>query len=237
MNIICKIIDSPQKTLESDYQKSEIIYSESDDDYDIRLNGIVILNDKSYTIVNGDIKDKKKIEKELKKDIKKYKHLKLKMDAIPGGNQQSNLARILPKKLWNIIRENTKIECNNKCSICNSSSHRLLCHEVWEYDDTKHIQKLKKCTMLCSLCHFATHPGVALYASKNSEININIIKKHFQQINECEETIYDTYKKHTDTLTLYRSLKDWKIDYGNYNYLINTSKILQGSEHVKRKRV
>ncbi len=43
------------------------------------------------------------------------------------------------------------------------------CHEIWEYDDERKVQKLVGYKILCERCHLAHHLGFATVSSKLEE--------------------------------------------------------------------
>ena len=56
------------------------------------------------------------------------------------------------------------------------------CHEIFEFDDQKLIQKLTKLVALCPDCHMVKHIGLA-------EVNGNLKKatKHFMKVNKTSK--------------------------------------------------
>ena len=81
--------------------------------------------------------------------------MKLLVELIPKKCWNSNVRSTLKTKQWNIIRFMSYEKARNKCEICHQTGieqgfkHNVECHEIWEYDDKKRIQKL---TGLISLC-------------------------------------------------------------------------------------
>lgn len=82
------------------------------------------------------------------------------------------LSRLLPKYRWHKIRQRVYAGHDYQCTICGIEPRtipqekvyrRLHCHEIFEYDDAEHVQRLVGFTALCNLCHRVKH-GVGLAA-------------------------------------------------------------------------
>ena len=66
---------------------------------------------------------------------------KLDFQLVPDGCWYTNLRSALPKETWDRVRKKAYARAGGRCMICGKAG-RLEAHEVWEYDDKKHIQKL-----------------------------------------------------------------------------------------------
>src|SRR3972149_3120297 len=88
------------------------------------------------------------------------KNLKLTIELVPASSWNQNLRNLLKPKTWENLRKSVYKKYNYKCAICNSGGI-LHCHEIWNYDDKSHIQKLKGFVALCELCHWVKHIGLA----------------------------------------------------------------------------
>lgn len=110
--------------------------------------------------------------------------MKLTIELVPKTSFYSNVRSMLPKSTWFKIRKETIFNANNVCEICGgTTSYRGLdCHEVWEYDDINHIQKLIKIIALCNKCHEVKHIGKA-----QIDGNFNRARKWFKEINNLSE--------------------------------------------------
>ncbi len=89
--------------------------------------------------------------------------MKLTIELVPRTSFYVNIRSILSRREWELIRKDTLTKANNLCEICGgvSATRALDCHEVWEYDDLNHIQKLIKFIALCNRCHEVKHIGKA----------------------------------------------------------------------------
>lgn len=104
-------------------------------------------------------------------------------------------------------------KAEHKCEICGETGfeqgykHKLECHEIWKYDDTRLVQKLVGLIALCPLCHQAKHIGRS-FAMGRQDTTINKLmtvnnwseKKTLEIINEAFE------------INKERSKHNWKLD-------------------------
>ena len=86
------------------------------------------------------------------------KQYKLNFQLVPDGCWYTNLRSALPKEVWDRLRRAAYARAGGRCSICGKPG-RLEAHEVWSYDDKKHIQKLKNIIAVCPACHEVIHIG------------------------------------------------------------------------------
>jgi hypothetical protein len=86
--------------------------------------------------------------------------------------------------VWDNIRKDVYRVAGHKCDVCGYQG-KLFCHEVWMYDDVKHIQKLSGFEALCELCHSVKHIGLAGLRAEAGELDYNRIVRHFRSVNGC----------------------------------------------------
>ena len=85
--------------------------------------------------------------------------LRLKIEPIPNFTWGISLANKLPKDEWDELRHKVYRDADYKCEICGSNNKTLHCHEIWDYDDKKEIQRLVRLECCCELCHDVHHFG------------------------------------------------------------------------------
>lgn len=101
---------------------------------------------------------------------------KLVVELVPKTCHYSNVRTTLTTSEWNKIRFASYEKANNVCEICKQTgleqgyNHKLECHEIWKYDDTKKIQKLVGLISLCPLCHQVKHIGRANAMGKQADV-------------------------------------------------------------------
>ena len=85
---------------------------------------------------------------------------------VPSSSWFKSLANVLDKETWKRIRRRELRRAGYKCEICGYRGKGLHCHEIWEYDDEKKIQRLVGYKILCERCHLAHHLGFAQVTGK-----------------------------------------------------------------------
>lgn len=65
--------------------------------------------------------------------------------------------------MWDRLRRQVAAEAGGRCEICGGRGRRwpVECHEVWHYDDDRHVQRLERLVALCPACHKVKHAGLA----------------------------------------------------------------------------
>jgi hypothetical protein len=146
--------------------------------------------------------------------------LKLKIELVPSTSWFSNLRNMMGRKDWDVLRKSTYAKYNHQCGICDDKPKILNCHELWEYDDDKHIQYLKGFIALCPMCHHVKHIGFAGILANDGLLNFDDVVNHFIRINKCTMQAYDKHYDEAFSLWEKRSRHDWDIDLGEYKKYI-----------------
>lgn len=90
----------------------------------------------------------------------------LAIELVPATAWGNNLRACMTSAQWNRIRKNQYRLANHQCEICGQKGTSqgydwpVECHEVWHYDDVKHIQTLVRLIALCPFCHAVKHFGL-----------------------------------------------------------------------------
>jgi len=148
--------------------------------------------------------------------------MKLEIELVPSTVWFSNVRKLVPKTVWDMIRKKSYIVASHKCQICGNDGI-LHCHEIWEYDDEKHIQNLKGFVALCENCHMIKHIGFSMYTLEGQEkFDKNELIEHFCKVNDCK--IEDFYKHEKEAFKIWheRSKHKWKQDFGEYSKFIKS---------------
>lgn len=140
-------------------------------------------------------------------------NLLLTIELVPASAWNQNLRSIIPKKVWEKIRNEVLTKSNYKCGIC-GSLQKLECHEVWEYDDEKHIQKLAGFLALCKFCHGVKHIGFTGLKSDKDKIPMERYIKHFMKVNGCDRNIFYAHYRKVLRIWERRSRFEWILDPG-----------------------
>jgi hypothetical protein len=143
----------------------------------------------------------------------KSKNPKLFVELIPSTCHFSNVRTTVKPTEWDKIRFMCYEAANNKCEICGDNGlnqgykHRVECHEVWEYDDENHIQKLKKLISLCVRCHQVKHIGRSIAIGIEQKCYKQLAKVNKWTNEEIQQHIKDSFDLHKQ-----RSKFQWQLD-------------------------
>lgn len=142
--------------------------------------------------------------------------LKLTIELVPQTTWYSNLRNSVSKDVWNRIRKGCYRKAGYRCEICGGKG-RLNCHEVWEFDNSRNVQKLKRFIALCDLCHNIKHMGFV-----NVQISRGVwpesfreeLAGHFMEVNKVTREAFERCVSEAFALWERRSKKKWKVDFG-----------------------
>jgi len=148
------------------------------------------------------------------------KALKLEIELVPSTIWFSSLHNLLPRKVWDRIRKGIIEENGGKCQICGETKGRMNLHEIWKYDDKKHIQGLEGFAILCDKCHHVKHIGLAGILANQGKLDYNEMIKHFCKVNGCKNEDFENHKKKAFEIWRQRSEHQWKQDFGEYKEFI-----------------
>ncbi len=96
----------------------------------------------------------------LKNYLTPRKKLKLFPELIPYPMHYKNVRAVLSAEDWKNIAKIIYKKSKFQCDIC-ANKGRLECHEIWDFDENNHYQRLVGLTSLCPLCHQVKHIGFA----------------------------------------------------------------------------
>jgi hypothetical protein len=118
--------------------------------------------------------------------------LRLEIELVPKPLWQKSLRRMLPRGRWENLRAQRIREKGWRCEICGEAGSVQL-HEIWKYDDEKHVQTLLGFELLCVLCHSVKHFGRTQALAEEGKIDLKPIIAHFCRVNQCS---YQDLKAH-----------------------------------------
>lgn len=147
------------------------------------------------------------------------KELKLTIELVPATSWYNNLRGVLPKSVWDKIRKRTYTEYGHKCGICGAEG-RLNCHEIWEYDDQNHVQKLAGFIALCDLCHHVKHMGLAAILASEGKLDYERVVEHFMKVNGCDRKAFEEHRTKAFDQWRERSQYEWNVNLGEYEGLV-----------------
>lgn len=136
--------------------------------------------------------------------------MKLTVELVPQTCWFSNVRSAVSPAQWDFIRKQVYSAAYDTCEICGGvgDKHPVECHEVWNYDDENHIQKLERMIALCPDCHSVKHFGfTSMYRDVDRAVD------HFRKVNQMKKLkkvnayFVEVFKVWTE-----RSKFEWKLD-------------------------
>ena len=146
------------------------------------------------------------------------KKLKLTIELVPASAWNQNLRSLLKPQMWENLRKEVYKKYNYKCTICGAGG-KLHAHEVWEYDDENHVQKLVDLIPICFMCHAVKHIGFAGIQASGGKLNYQNLVKHFMQVNNCDRETFEKHQKQAFKKFEDRSRHEWNLDIRNLRNL------------------
>lgn len=139
---------------------------------------------------------------------------------MPSTVWESSLYRLLQRRVWDNIRNKIIKEHERTCQICGEKEGVMNLHEIWKYNDTKHIQKLEGFILLCRMCHHVKHLGLAGILANQGKLDYDKVVEHFCNVNKCTETAFKERKAEAFSIWGKRSKHQWKQDFGKYEKFV-----------------
>jgi hypothetical protein len=134
---------------------------------------------------------------------------RLTVELVPSTCWFSNLRSELSQQDWDRLRHATYERAGQRCEVCGQrgSAHPVECHEVWEYDDEHHVQRLAGLVALCPACHESKHIGYATSIGRSSQA-----RAHLARINGWSMDSVELYLEAEFEQWSRRSQHEWTLD-------------------------
>jgi hypothetical protein len=138
--------------------------------------------------------------------------LKLEIQPIPASSWGISLANKLDRQDWDKLRKKCYEEAGWACEICGETNLALHCHEVWEFDLKKKLQRLHHLECCCELCHEVHHYGRSrvVHGTEYAEK----LKNHWCQTNKKTKREFNIYLMEIQELNRKRADKFWTVKVG-----------------------
>ena len=175
---------------------------------------------------------------------KKVKKPLLTIELVPSTCHFSNVRTTIKPIEWDKIRFISYESAGHKCEICKESGktqgykHNVECHEIWEYDDVNHIQKLVGLISLCPTCHQVKHIGRAIAIGKQSQCFAQMAKVNKWTPDEIKNHVEQSFEVYKE-----RSKHQWQLDLSlltedPYNLKIDATKkrIFKVKKYKKKRK-
>jgi hypothetical protein len=130
-------------------------------------------------------------------------------ELVPESSWCNNLRSELERGAWDVLRKEVYRLANYRCEICGGRGEKwpVECHEVWEFDEGKGVQRLVRLEGICPACHEVKHIGLAEVRGR-----YEAAMGHLCKVNGCGraegerivEKAFDDWGR--------RSEMEWKLD-------------------------
>ena len=160
--------------------------------------------------------------------------LPLTVEVVPQTCHFSNVRSLLAEEDWNSIRKIVYGQAGRRCEICGDKgpAHPVEAHEIWDYDDKSHIQRLDGIVALCPPCHQVKHIGFAQVQGKHLDAFNHLLKVNNLTWAQGEEYLEQVLHVYLD-----RSEHEWVLDCSmleEHGYSIDTSDRWSGRSEEMR---
>lgn len=121
----------------------------------------------------------------------------LRVELVPSTSWGANLRSALPTAVWDRLRKHCYRLANYRCEICGGKgpTHPVECHEVWQYDDHKHVQTLERLIALCPACHKVKHFGRTLHTEGAESAFLHLMSVNDWTLEQAQEHVTLAFMK------------------------------------------
>ncbi|MFI5271986.1 MAG: HNH endonuclease [Ktedonobacterales bacterium] len=137
--------------------------------------------------------------------------LRLTIELVPATSWGANVRDMLPREAWDRLRRQVYAASQHHCAICGAAG-RLHCHELWDYDDARHIQSLRGLVALCALCHAVKHIGHTRLLADQGQLDYERVVAHFLRVNSCDRATFERHRAAAFARFEQRSRYEWQLD-------------------------
>jgi 5-methylcytosine-specific restriction endonuclease McrA len=133
----------------------------------------------------------------------------LTIELIPRTAWYKNVRSNVSTQAWEKLRKTIFKNAGYRCEICGGRGKKwpVECHEIFVYDDERHIQKLVRLIALCPACHEVKHIGLAGLRGKG-----NSAKAHLAKVNNWSSQDAELYIEGCFEIWHQRSCHQWTLD-------------------------
>lgn len=133
----------------------------------------------------------------------------LTVELVPSTCWFSNLRSELSKEDWDRLRRPVFERAGNRCEVCGGrgTTYPVECHEVWEYDDERHVQRLADLVALCPACHEAKHMGHAASTGRGGQARAQLARVNGWSMDDVELYLEMQFEQWSR-----RSQHEWSLD-------------------------
>lgn len=133
----------------------------------------------------------------------------LTIELVPKTSWYANVRSNVPAATWERLKRVTSERAGKVCEVCGGRGKKwaVECHEVFAYDDERHVQKLVRLMALCPSCHEVKHIGLA-----GMRGNHRRALRHLAQVNGWSLADAELYLEACFEQWHRRSCHAWQLD-------------------------
>lgn len=134
---------------------------------------------------------------------------RLTIELVPSTAWYSNVRSVVTSTQWEKCKRFVSERSGRRCEVCGGRGPKwpVECHEIWAYDDVRHIQKLEGLIALCPPCHEVKHIGRAQAVG-----NLERAIKHLMRVNGWRRSDAEFYIEASMEIWAARSCHEWSLD-------------------------
>lgn len=135
--------------------------------------------------------------------------MRLTIELVPTTCWYSNVRSNVSGATWDRLQAEVFKAAGYCCEICaaRGETHPVECHEVWQYDDHKLVQRLDRMVSLCPRCHEVKHVGHALKEGRGKQV-----VGWLASVNGIQPAQALAYVQHAFKIHEVRSMFEWNLD-------------------------
>lgn len=143
--------------------------------------------------------------------------MRLTVELVPRTCWYSNVRSEVSRADWEICKQYVRERSGDKCEICGGQGRRwpVECHEIWDYNDQSHVQRLVDLIALCPACHEVKHFGRTEVVGRGRQAF-----EHLQKVNGWTHSETVDYLQNVNTIWEQRSRHEWTLDIGILNEIL-----------------
>jgi hypothetical protein len=133
----------------------------------------------------------------------------LTIELVPRTSWFRNVRSHVSAAEWERLKKLTFKRAGYRCEVCGGRGPRwpVECHEVFAYDDERHVQRLERLVALCPDCHEAKHIGLAGVRGRGGTAIAHLARVNGWSISDAElylEACFEQWHR--------RSCHEWRLD-------------------------
>ena len=123
----------------------------------------------------------------------------LTVELVPSPLWELNLRSLIPAEQWGQFRHAAYQAAGYRCQICDGigPAHPVECHELWEYDDERGVQKLVGLIALCPACHEVKHAGLAKIRGRSDKVLARLMAINDWSAQQARDHLAQAFATHS----------------------------------------